>query len=128
MRCCLNWCRRGQALYDGFPEDDAVGRRGPDKSARYLRGIKEQEEEDSDDMDAEDEARLLSVLNPPTSYLNHPLLRPEAEIVATAKKADQLLQNRLAKDKAYVGIMKRIKNTSGAKHRIEDWIERGGGG
>ncbi|KAF1773545.1 hypothetical protein GQ600_10960 [Phytophthora cactorum] len=101
MRCCLNWCRRGQALYDGFPEDDAVGRRGPDKSARYLRGIKEQEEGDSDDMDAEDEARLLSVLNPSTSYLNHPLLRPEAEIVAAAKKADQLLQNRLAKDKAY---------------------------
>ncbi|KAG2764410.1 hypothetical protein PC129_g12065 [Phytophthora cactorum] len=94
---------------------------------RSLRGIKEQADEENDDMDAEDEARIVSVdkLKASTSYLKHPLLLPEAEIVAAAKKADELLQNRLAKDKAYVGIMKQIKSTSGAKRRIEDWIERG---
>ncbi|KAK1935414.1 hypothetical protein P3T76_010639 [Phytophthora citrophthora] len=97
----------------------------PVKNTRSLRKIKTEEEESSKLEERAAMGDILKNFKRSTSYLNHPLLRPQAEVLAAAKKADEILESKLLKDKELVKILKKIKTTSGAKTRIQDWVERG---
>ncbi|KAK1935413.1 hypothetical protein P3T76_010638 [Phytophthora citrophthora] len=80
----------------------------PVEKTRSLRKIKRGEEEEE-----------------VGSIIKNPLLRYEMEVLAAAKKANDVLESKLQNDKVLQDILKKIKTTSGAKTRIQDWVERG---
>ncbi|ETI56125.1 hypothetical protein F443_01279 [Phytophthora nicotianae P1569] len=103
----------------------------PMKGARFLRTVSRQqdnaeEDDEIDALDSQEEERMVAVKNlkPSARYKNNPLLRPAAEVLAAAQKADNALLARVRQDKTLQSIFKQIEQTSGAERRIKNWLEQ----